>query len=525
MALVTGDVFGNGTRLWVRRIDGLAVDPVPGSEGAHEPFWSPDSRQIAFFTKDKLLTVPAAGGRIQEIGEVQDARGGAWSAQNVIIFAPASAGPLMKVAATGGTPTPVTVLDTSRAETGHRFPSFLPDGDHFLYSALPAHAGSFDVFIGSVSGAPATFLTKAESAPVFAAPGFLLFERRSGLFAQHFDAGRRAVVSDPQPLEDLPGGVSAQYFGNHAVSVSTTGTMAYLSAPPINTGLAWFDVSGRETGRVALPAAPYEAVVLSPDGRRAVAERRTGPAVADLWTIDLVRGGATRLTNATAVNVNAVWSPDSQRIAYSSDRDGPQNLYLASANSAGSGELLFKSPSLFKQPQSWSPDGKYVVYTDASPVTNLDLWVIPVDGGRQPIPYLQSPANELGGRVSPDGHWMAYLSDETGQYEAYVQAFPTPRTKFRLTTTGSNGVWWRKDSKQLLIVSNDFSTIFEADVEPGPEFSATPPRIVGHLPKGIQFVDVSSDLQRLLALRIEGGTASMSVTLVQNWASAVGKGK
>jgi serine/threonine protein kinase/Tol biopolymer transport system component len=525
VAFVTGDAQGNGMQLWIRRVDGLVARAVDGAEGANQPFWSPDSRTIGFFTKDKLKTVSADGGRVEEVCDVQDARGGAWAANNVLVFAPANAGPLMRVSASGGTPEPATSLDASRGETGHRFPSFLPDGDHFLYAALPARAGTFNVYIGSLSGSKAELLMKAESAPVYASPGYLLFDRKGGLVAQRFDPASRTLSGDPQPLEDVPGGIGAQWFADHAVSASATGALAYLAAPPANTGLVWFDAAGRETGRVEVPPGQYEQVALSRDGRRAVAERRVSPSVADLWMIDLERGGATRFTTGSSVNFAAAWSPDGERVVFSSDRNGPEGLFVKPSNGTGSEQVLYQSPSLFKQPQSWSPDGKYVVYTDNSPITNLDLWVMPMGGGSEskPFVYAQSPANENGGQISPDGHWMAYVSDETGRYEAYVQAFPTPGRKFRLTTAGTSGVWWRKDSKRLLMLNSNSTEVLQSDVQPGQEFSATEPKVIGHLPKGLQAMDVSPDLQRFLGLMIEGGNVNMSVTLVQNWTSALGR--
>jgi Tol biopolymer transport system component len=226
------------------------------------------------------------------------------------------------------------------------------------------------------------------------------------------------------------------------------------------------------------------------------------------------------------VSFFAVWSPDGERVAFSNDRNGPETIFVKPSNGTGGEQILYQSPSLFKQPQSWSPDGKYVVFTDLSPTTNQDLWVMPMGGGdAKPFVYAQSPANENLGQISPDGHWMAYVSDETGRAEAYVQAFPTPGRKFRLTTAGTAGVWWRKDSKQLLMLNSDSTALLQVDVQPGQEFSATPPKVIGHLPKGLQSVDVSPDPQRLLGLMVEGGNVNMSVTLVQNWASALGRSR
>jgi len=523
VAYVTGDVASFAGQLWVRRIDSLVAHRVEGADAVTQPFWSPDSRQVGFFTKSKLMRVPAAGGRAEEICDVQDSRGGTWNADDVIVMAPANGGALARISASGGTPTPVTVLDGSRGQTGHRFPFFLPDGNHFLYDALPAHVGEFDVYIGSLDGGKPELLMKAESAPIYTS-GFLLFDHKGGLVAQPFDPARRTLLGAPQSLQDVPGGVSSLYFGNAAVSASTSGTMAYLVTPPTNTALVWFDLSGHEIGHVDVPPGSYEAVAVSPDGKRAVAERRTSPSSADLWVVDLVRGGATRLTTAPGVNFFPIWSPDGQTIAYSGDRDGPEAIYRRASNGAGGDELLYtNTTTMFKQPQSWSPDGRYIVYLDTNPVTNQDLWLLPTSGPHVPVPYVQGPSNEASGRISPDGRWMVYVSDETGTPEAYVQAFPKPLGKFRVTTSGASAAWWRADSKQLLILNSDSTQVLEADVLAGAEFATATPKVIGQLPKGIQGADVTTDLKRLLALRIEGGNVNMSITLVQNWSSQPGK--
>jgi serine/threonine protein kinase/Tol biopolymer transport system component len=521
VAFITGDPNLTNTQLWIRRVDGLAARQIDGGQDARAPFWSPDSRQVAFFSKDKLKRVAADGGRVEDLCDVQDARGGTWSGRDVIVFAPSNAGSLVRVSAGGGTPEPVTTLDASRGETAHRFPEFLPDGDHFLFAALPPDSAGWDIQVGSIAGTKPEHLMRAESTPVFAS-GYLLFDRKGGLAAQRFDPVRRVLSGDPQPLDDIAGGVNAAFAANPAVSASDTGALAYLATPAVKTGLVWFDATGRELGQVPLSPGQYEQVQLAPDGRHAVVEHREAATVMNLWLVDLDRGGATRLTNGAGDNYFAAWSPDGTRVVYASDRDGPENIYMRPVNGSGPEARLYQSSALFKQPQSWSPDGRYVLYQEENPKTNFDLWVLPTSGDPQRIVAVQSPANDVLGRISPDGRWLGYLSDETGHLEAYVVPFLASGRKFRVTTAGASGIWWRKDSKQLLIMNTDSTAAFEADVLPGPDFSARSPKLVGRLPKGVRWVDVTPDLQRLLTLRAEGDV-TLSVTLVQNWASALTK--
>jgi eukaryotic-like serine/threonine-protein kinase len=441
----------------------------------------------------------------------------------VIVFAPANAGPLMRVPASGGMPQPVTALDVERGESAHRFPTFLPDGDHFTYAVLPPHAGVYDISVGSLSSTQRERLLVAESAVVFAEPGFLLFVRGGGLVAHRFDAKRRALIGDAVPLEDVPGGVGENRSGVPAVSVSSMGTMVYLVNPAVNTRLVLSDQSGREAGQVSVPAGRYVSVSVSRDGRRAVLARTTSPAAMELWSVDLERGGATRLANAPGLNLFPVWSPHDDRVAFASDRDGPQDLFVTSAGDATAEEPVFRSKALFKQPQSWSPDGRFIVYSEYSPSTNQDLWVVPTTRAPQPHAYLQTPANELGGRISPDGRWMLYISDETGRNEAYVQSFPKPGRKFQATTHGAAAAWWKNDGKQLLIANADLTDILVADVQSGDRFSASLPRVVGRLPRGGIVstsgvaLDVTPDFRRLVTL-VPERSDNASIAVVQNWA-------
>jgi serine/threonine protein kinase len=378
VVLVTGDVtFGSASHLtgfWLRSVDSLKARPLAGTEGGYLPFWSPDSQQIAFFTTDrKLKKIAVDGGHIEEICDAPDGRGGTWSSAGTIVFAPVNAGPLMRVAAAGGTPEAATAIEAGRGETGHRFPVFLPDGDHFLYAAVPPRTDGFDIFIGALSGSSRDLLlSAAQSTPAFAEPGYLLFVRKGGLVVQRFDPRRRMLSGEPVSIEDAPGAVGDGYIAGPAVSASTNGTLAYLANLVTDMSLLWFDQSGRRTSKV-VPAGQYQSLSVTRDGRRAVLVRWTSPTANDLWIADLDRGGASRFTNATGATQNAIWSPDGARVAFSANRGGPRDMYVKSAVSASAEEPLYRSKTLAKDPQSWSADGQFVVYQEMSPVTNWDV--------------------------------------------------------------------------------------------------------------------------------------------------------
>ena len=444
---------GGAFKLWLRDLSAVDARPIPGTETGHLPFWSPDSRQIAFFSADKLKKVPAAGGTVETLCDAKDGRGGTWGTGDVIVFAPANAGSLQRVSANGGDPKPVTTLDAARGETGHRFPWFLPDGQHFLFATLPMKNQKFDIFVGSLDGTRSDQLMSSEGAAVYAEPGYLLFARKNVLVAQPFDARARRLSGEPLAIGDAPSSLGGRYSAGRAVSASTTGAIAYLGDRQPDTKLVWVDRSGRQVGTLAVPDGRYQELSFSPDGRRVAIVRFATQSTADIWIADADRGGATRFTSAPGANTDVVWSPDGARILFSSDRGGPRDFFMKPASGATMETPFYASKVLFKDSRSWSPDGKWLAYEDLDPKTNRDLWILPMEGDHTPKPYLQTPFNETTAAISPDGHWLAYLSDESGQFEVYVDAFPTPRNKVKVSDHGAFYSFWRKDGRELAIVS------------------------------------------------------------------------
>jgi Tol biopolymer transport system component len=525
VAFIVLDPDRVGTQLWVRSLDATASRRIEGSDGAHLPFWSPDGSRIGFFTSDKLKTVPTAGGRVEILcgNPKVGGRGATWSPANVIVLTRGTAGPLYRVSANGGDPVPATTLDATQKEFAHRFPSFLPDGEHFLYAALPAHEGKFAIFAGSTKDTSRSPIASLESAPVYAAPGYLLYRRQAVLVAQPFDAKTLKFTGEAVPLEDEPTNIldtANSFTAGHTTSVSATGTLAYFSAPAVNTAVTWLDAAGHATGTLDLPAGEYSRIKISPDGSRAVLVRSISPTESSLWILDLARGGASPLSSGPGRNEAPVWSPDGTRIVFSSDRNGAQDFFVKTVADASPEQPYFQSDVLFKSPNNFSPDGKWLVFQSLDPVTAYDLWLLPDSGERVPVPFVRGPGQDRGGSPSPDGHWIAYASAETGRLELYVQSFPEPGHKVRVSSDGALSGWWTKDGGQLIFVSLDATSLWRADVQAGASLSVGEPKKIATLPTDVVWMDAMPDRQRFLAL-IPAQQGTGSITIVQNWKAAL----
>jgi Tol biopolymer transport system component len=290
-----------------------------------------------------------------------------------------------------------------------------------------------------------------------------------------------------------------------------------------NTQIVWLDRSGRPQGTVPVPVGRYESLALSPDGQRLVAGRRSSANSVDLWMIELSRAVATRFTfEPSGACENPVWSPDGQWVAYNSNHAGPRNIYRKLANGAGEEEPLFESSALFKNLSQWTEDGRYLVFNQPDATTGWDVWLLPVAGDRKPVPFLRSRFNEYGGTVSPDGHWMAYGSDESGRIEAYVQSFPTPGSKYQVSTGGAAFGVWSKDGREMGIAGLDGS-LLAAQVETAPTFTAGAPRALFKLRPDVVTTTGTPDLQRFLEAVPVGAAAPPSLVLELNWMSALKK--
>ena len=505
---------GQAAQLWLRRIDSSIPRALQGTRGAFQPFWSPDGSQIGFFAGAKLKTLRLDSGTVTELCDAPDPRGGTWSTAGQVVFQPASGGPLMKVSAEGGDPKPATKLDASHGETGHRFPVFLPDGHHFLFVALPGSNGQLDVVAGSIDDVNDRRAVSQAASGVAYAEGYILYERTNGLAAQAFDPRRLTVSGDPITLSEVPRDVQSQWSGAPPVSLSTTGTLVDYSGAVAKTRFVWFDINGKEVGTVAAPEGYFAQLSISPDGQHAATVRMESPVRSDIWVLDLQRGGATRLTNGPGKNEGPSWSPDSARIAFDSDRTNRSEIFVKPADGRAAETQVTSDTTLFKRLGPWAKDGHSIVYSVLDPKTQRDLWIAPVDGGA-PQPYLRTPFNEVNPSLSPDGKWLSYLSDETGEEELYVQSFPVAGNKFRVTSGGIGSGGWLPDGRLAYITAaND---AYALTVKEGPPFQTGAPQKVGALPSGAVSMDVAPDLKRTLAIMPADRNVLVTLMVVQNW--------
>jgi Tol biopolymer transport system component len=506
-------------RLWVRSLESTEAREIPGTDNPAQPFWSPDGRTIGYFVGSHTLSkVAVTGGTPEVITKVTNPRGGTWNRDGVILYAPFSEGAIHRVSASGGDGVAVTALDST--ESAHRYPFFLPDGKRFLYSALPPKDGRYRIYLGSLDGKlKQLVLDTAWSGVVYARPGYLVYERDGVLVAHRFDEKKGRVIGEPVSLGDQPLGTG--FSGGASVSVGTEGTLAYTTNTPFATHLIWADREGRQVADIPMAAGKYIVATVSPDARQAVLERSPRIGVSDLWLADLERGVVTRLSYETGENSNARWSPDGTRIAYTASSSGsPQKIVVVNVT-GGAPRTYLEDDTAFKNLSSWTPDGRSVIYSRQDPNTRWDVWVLPLEEGQTPRPFLATPYWEDRAVVSPDGKWIAYCSNESGRFDVYVQSFPNGGNKYKVTTKGGDLPRWSADGRQILFRVNDVPfASFAADIMPGAQFRIGPARVYYRVPETIFSADIARD-GRVLLLVPAQRLPPQSVTIVQNWPALV----
>ena len=530
--------------VWVRFMDSLEVRPLPGSETTETPppfFWSPDSRFIAYPAKKgpkvaKVNTVDLTGSPPQTLCDTTgpNLSGGSWNADGVIIFGSANAG-LTRVSASGGATSRVTALDASRNESRHAFPTFLPDGRHFLYLRTsvqtPENSG---VFLGSIDVKPeeqdSRRLVATTIAPVYVPsrarnPGYLLIFREGTVSGYAFDEERMAIVGEPVTVLQQVG----VYVGSGFFSASHTGVLVYRSsAASQNARVLWYD---RQGNLLVVPEQPsgIRALALSPDGARAALVRLdSGNPNGDIWTWDATRFDSTRVTFDPRRAESPVWTPDGLRVIFASTRDGPLNLYRKLANESKQDEVLWKSGQ-DKTPTSISPDGRFLLYTQTDPQTKKDIWVLWNPNGspsdRKATPFQQQEFDETEAQFSKEpetgSRWVAYTSDESGRNEVSVRAFPLNPAgdKWLVSKAGGSNPRWRRDGKELFFAAPD-GGVMSVDVTTEPTFQTSAPKTLFKVPAGIlRNWDVTADGKRFLVLVRQD--APVPFTVLQNWPAAL----
>jgi eukaryotic-like serine/threonine-protein kinase len=534
-------------RLWIRPFDSLDARALPGIELTSSPepiFWSYDSRFVAFLSADrKLKKVDIAGGPAQTLCDAQNLASGSWSKDGTILFGLFQDG-VMKVSEVGGTPIALTALDSSRQELGHLFPHFLPDGRHFLYFRFTSTAANSGIYVGSIDAKPSDQSSKPllgnQAFPEYYVPsagsgtGHLLFYREGSVLAQPFNPTKLELSGDPVPIAEQVGNMLGfdGFF-----SASSNGVLTYMTGSSGNAQLTWLDRQGKSLGTVGEPA-NFGTIGISPDGKQAAVTRSDsqGGVRGNLWLYDLTGSGApARFTFDPSLDEYPVFSPDGSRIVFTSFRDGPANLYQKLTNGAKNEEPLLKSEDL-KFPYSWSRDGSYLAYTVQTPKTKDDIWILPMepgkDGSQKPAMLFQGTEfNETGAKFSPDGHWVAYQSDASGRDEVYVREFSLgsdgkaeATAPHLISNGGGYGPYWREDGKELLFISGDHRTVMSVEiVSMRPVFQYAPAKALFQMPPGVTEGSPTADGKRLLLAVPLAQSGPQQFTVVQNWQAGLKK--
>jgi serine/threonine protein kinase len=441
-------------KLWLRSLTTGSTEPLPGTDGATFPFWSPDSRSIGFFANGSLYRIEADGGSLRALAFAPVGAGGTWNRNGDILFTLVPDAALSRVFAAGGAPEPLPQSQTGGGlqGPGQRFPQFLPDGRHFLYYV--AETTVRGVYVGSLDSPARQRLFDADAAAVFVPPDRVLFIRADRLYAQRFDPTTLHVDGSAVAIAQ---GVSIDAFGIAALSGSATGAIVFrVGAANRQRQFAWFDRSGVQVGLAAAPDADIALnPALSPDGRMLALNRSTAGNV-DIWLLDLGRRVLSRFTSDPGPEIYPVWSPDGTRIAFARGNRSGSGFNLYQRATAGTGEektLLESSQNMV--PEDWSRDGRFLSYITSDSAGRWDIGVLPVGRASTPIEVTKTPSNEMGSQFSSDGRWIAFESDESGRNEIYVQPFPGPGPKTIVSTGGGLQPRWRPDDRELFYVAPD----------------------------------------------------------------------
>jgi serine/threonine protein kinase len=452
LAFAAADGDGK-VRLFVRNLDTGTAHALSGTEGAGYPFWSPDSRWLGYFVRtDRILRkIDVTGGPPVTLCPAPNGKGGTWSEEGIIVFSPDSSGPLQRVPATGGTPQPLTKVDGA-AHNSHRHPRFLPDGRKFLYLARGLAPDRSAILLGSLDDGESREVLRATSQAEYAS-GRLLFVRESVLVAQPFDPAKGALSGEAVPLAEdvlVITGAAAAVF-----SSSRDGVLAFLTGKAKNeTTLEWRDRTGKTVAPLG-DAATYRSARLSPDGKYAVAQIND-PSLGthDLWIYEIARGLKTRFTFDPAEDVMPAWAPDSRTVYFASNPKGRYDVFRKAIEGAGEVELVYSGePGTL--PSSISPDGRNLLATRSSDATKSDIWVLPLEPQGEPKLFRQTEFSEVAGSFSPDGRWVAYFSDESGEWEVYVTPFPGPGRRWQVSTRSGGYPQWRADGREIVYVQTD----------------------------------------------------------------------
>jgi serine/threonine-protein kinase len=503
---------GGTSQLFLRRMDQSEATLLKGTEDGDEPFFSPDGQWVGFFAYGKLKKISVLGGTTVTLCDAPNGRGGTWTPDDTIVFAPSNGSGLMRVSATGGTPQPFTRLDSSKNEITHRWPQVLPGGKAVVY-ASGVEFNSATIAVASLKSGAAKTPAIQGGYPRYLAGGYLVFDREEGLYAVLFDLERLEVTGSPFPVLQVQ---ASPANGAAGFAISETGSLVYV--PPVETvtRLAWVNRKG-VLEPLEAPGRDYLGLRLSPDGKRVVVVILE-KGFPDIWTYDILRGTLTRLTFGAGDNAAPVFSSDGQRIAFQRLKDGNFSILAMPADGSGSEETLLPPQTSRSVPASWSPDGKFLAYTHYGRSGKAEIWVLPLEGERKPQLILANQFDNRRPVFSPDGKYLAYFSNENGRGEVYVMPFRNGSGKWQISTNGGSPPVWQRDGKQLLYSESE--NIMGVDIATQPTFHASTPRVI--LPAkamgSLLGFDVSPDGQRFLIHQQSSEAAQTTqINVILNW--------
>jgi Tol biopolymer transport system component len=520
LAFTAPDANGRLT-LWVRALDSLSAQPLPGTTNAAAPFWSPDSRFIAFQAEGKLKRVDAAGGTVTTICSMLAAPPGTWSRDDVILITGDSS-IISRVPASGGTPTPVLKLDETAGERVQLTPAFLPDGRHFVYvSALPGSRVRA-VYLASLDGDRGSPLIADATGNVVYADGYLLFLRNSTLLAQPFDPAALKLSGDPKPVaEDI---LVNPATGTGAFTASQNGILAYqTSTNGDNTSLTWYDRTGKNLGNTGEYGGFFD-LRLAPDAKHATVTLPSDSGRASqVWVYDLQRKVRTQFTFDAGPSAGGVWSPDGSEIIYAKHNARGSILIRKAASGAGGGTVVFEDKVNTVLPLDWSRNG-FLLYEQVLSARSGKLGVLSLTGAAAPHMFLGSTFSEIPAQFSPDGRWVAYVSDQSSrQKEVFVTSFPNRGAVRQISAAGGDFPRWKSDSSELFYLTADALmsvplTAKDGQIDPGEVKKLFDVRWA---PSTRSPYDVAPDGQRFLFNVFVTGTAPAPITIVTNWTEKI----
>ncbi|HXI03825.1 MAG TPA: hypothetical protein VNI57_11680, partial [Candidatus Saccharimonadales bacterium] len=521
---------GVGQQIYLRDLTAGGTRALKGTENGYRPFWSPDGKYLGFFSSGKLRKIELLSGSTLSLADAPAGRGGSWSPNGTIIYTPNYRGPVYRVdSGGGGSPVPVTKMDTEQREGTHRFPYFLPDGRHFLFLSRRSVAGTPEdtaVWLASLDSPERKRLMRAESNAIYAS-GYLLFAREKTLLAQPFDPERLELTGEPVAIAQ--GVLVDPVYSQGVFSASESGALIYqVGEVQDKSRIVWLDRKGNETG-VLVDSVAVQDVRISPDARRvAVSIDDPGPG-RNIWIEDLARDIRSRLTfQSDAVEGQSQWSADGKELLYATTADGSMQIYRKATSGTGKTEhfLDWKGDAW---PTSWSPDGKHVLFTALSrekSSSGSDLMAISTEPDSKPEPYVATSFSEDYATFSPDGRWVAYTSDESGRTEVYVSPFPKPDGKWQISSSGGDLPRWREDGREIYYLAPGDRMIAVAvdgsgtSLEVGRE-QALFTHVVNH--STWQAYDVTPDGQKFLLVVPEKQSTVYPVTLALNWTAGLAK--